>query len=190
MTATATQRKPTRHTFVFKLGEGEDQKTITAKAQLRRGRKVVELVLTAADVRRSIKLQGVGNTQTCSMAVCAKRHADRFPHAVEGYIDWTYSRAYVVSKVSAETKLPTVCVVYAHNDDIAKLNDSKDGQKALLADLEANGDRVIRLFPIKARTGQPKGRPEGKRNGTRTRVISSKGAAARFAFARLGGVPA
>jgi hypothetical protein len=89
--------------------------------------KKVKLTLTAEHVRRSMKLHGVGNTQTCSMAVCAKEQAEQFPHPVHGYIDWQYSRAYVVTKVSKAHGMPTACVVYTHTDDIAKLNDSKNG---------------------------------------------------------------
>lgn len=95
----------------------------------------------------------------------------------------------MVSKVSKETGLPIACVVYEHNDSIAKLNDTKGGQQKLLAELEANGDRVIRLLPIKYRP-DPKNRPEGKRDGSRGSRPASVGAKLRFATALLGGIDA
>ena len=91
--------------------------------------KGVDLELRPEHVRASKKLGGIGNTQTCSMAVCAKAHQGAFGHRVEGYIDWQYRRAYVVSKVSRATGLPNECYVYDHQDRVAPLNDSKGGQK-------------------------------------------------------------
>lgn len=186
---TVKRRKPPRHAFKFKVrsGDGEKSRIITAKADVRRATKKVELILTAADVRRSIMLKGVGNTQTCSMAVCAKRQASAFSHPVEGYIDWQYRTAFVVSKVSKETGLPVACVAYSHKDSIAKLNDTKGGQEKLLAQLEAEGDRVIRLHPIKMRKARP-GRRAGNRTGSHSSRPAAVGAKLRFAVAQLGGV--
>jgi hypothetical protein len=181
-------RKPSRHTFRFKIEvEGEKPKIISAKAKVTRASKPVTLTLTAEDVKRSMTLKGVGNTQTCSMAVCAKRQASAFPHPVEGYIDWQYSSAYVVTKVSKENGMPTACVAYRHSDEIAYLNDSKDGQKRLLANLIENGPRKIKLRPIVYRPRE-KGRPRGTYDGSRTPRPHPVGAKARFAFAQLGGV--
>jgi hypothetical protein len=184
-------KKAPRHAFKFKVqtGEGETPKVLTAWADVRRARKPVELILTADDVRRSIALKGVGNTQTCSMAVCSKRQADKFPHPVQGYIDWQYRTAFVVSKVSAETGLSVACVAYEHRDSIAKLNDTKGGQQKLLTQLEADGDRVIRLNPIKYRE-RPKGRAKGKKDGSRGSRPAAVGANLRFAVAQLGGIAA
>lgn len=178
-------RKSPRHIFRFKVQEGAG--VLTAKAHVRRAKTPVKLILKADDVRESIRLKGIGNTQTCSMAVCAKRQADAFPHPVEGYIDWQYSRAFVVSKVGAESNMPTECVVYHHVDSIAKLNDTKGGQQKLLKELEKNGDRVIRLYPIKLRKPRP-GRPSGQRTGTHSSRPAAVGAKLRFATANLGGV--
>lgn len=182
-------RKPSRHTFNFKIvGDGETR-IHSVKAKVTRASKPVTLTLDPADVERSIKLGGVANTQTCSMAVCAKRQAERFPHPVEGYIDWQYSTAYVVSKT--KNGLPVECYAYEHKDNIAKLNDSKGGQKKLLAELRETGPREIKLLPIRHRV-RP-GRPAGKKDGSRTRkptTLSVKGAKLRFAFSQLGGVPA
>jgi hypothetical protein len=182
-------RAPKRHAFRFKVSETGT--VLVAWANVRKASKKVVLNLTADDVRRSMRLGGVGNTQTCSMAVCAKRQASQFPHKVEGYIDWQYRRAYVVTRVSKKTGLPVECVVYEHRDKIAQLNDSKGGQQKLLKELEANGDRSISLLPPLQRT-YPPNRPH---NGNRTGKNSSKpvslghGAKLRFAVAMAGGVP-
>lgn len=183
-------RAPPRHAFRFKVEVDGKSKVLTALAKIRYEKKPVELVLTSEDVRHSIKLKGVGNTQTCSMAVCAKRHSAAFSHPVEGYIDWQYSRAYVVSKVSKETGMPVECVPYEHTDDIAKLNDSRGGQERLLKMLEADGDRIIRLRPVKRRKPYAKPRGEGRKDGTRSSRPAAIGAKLRFAVAQLGGVAA
>jgi hypothetical protein len=177
------KRKSPRHIFRFKIAN-DDTKCIESKAIVRQAKKAVQLVLKAEDVRRSMELGGVGNTMTCSMAVCAKRQEDAFPHPVEGYIDWQYRTAYVVTKLNPDTHLPSECVVYEHSDEIAKLNDSKGGQRKLLEKLEQNGDRVIRLRPQR----KPKpGRESGKRTGERTSRPAAVGARLRFAMAKLGG---
>lgn len=185
------RRRPPRHPFRFKIEvEGEKTRTITAWSTVRRARLPVDLILTADDVRRSIKLKGVGNTQTCSMAICAKRQEKSFPHPVEGgFIDWQYRAAFVVSKINKVTGLPTESYVYYHHDDIARLNDSKGGQKKLLDVLEAKGDRVIRLLPVRLRKPRP-GRPQGQNLGVRNKhsSILGIGAKRRFAFATLGGI--
>ena len=47
-------------------------------------------------------------------------------------MDFNYTRLFVVSKLD-EIGLPEECYVYEHNaGDIAKLNDSEDGQEKLL----------------------------------------------------------
>jgi hypothetical protein len=184
-----SKSKRSRHTFSFKITTpGEPARMINVKAGVTWAKRPVTLLLTAEDVERSIRAKGVGNTQTCSMAVCAKRQASQFPHSVEGFIDWQYSRAYVVSKVSKETGLPSHCVAYVHHDNIAKLNDTKGGQKKLLAALQAEGPRTIKLLPMVA---NPSGKVHrsSKRDGTRApRATFLKGAHARYAFAQLGGV--
>jgi hypothetical protein len=177
-----------QHFFVFKTDE-EEPKIFRIPVQVTRARRAVELHLTAADVEKSIEAKGIGNTQRCSMAICAKRHKSAFPHHVEGFIDWQYSRAYVVSKVSKTNGLPTHCVVYQHQSKIAHLNDSPGGQKKLLAILKAEGDKTILLMPMgpRATKSAPKGTPEGRYDGSREKKHLGHGAKARFAFAQLGG---
>jgi hypothetical protein len=186
--AKKTVRPPARHYFRFKVDDHNgNERVFVAKAKIRKPKKIVTLMLTAEDVRRSIKAKGVGNTQTCAMAMCAKAHAEAFSHPVEGFIDWYYRRAYVVSRLNAEG-LPSECYVYDHNDDVAHLNDTKGGQQKLLQQLEANGDRIIRLHPPKQAKPRP-GRSRGKNTGERSRTLGT-GAKLRFAVAQLGGVPA
>jgi hypothetical protein len=186
------KKLPHRHAFRFKIpaGEGERSKVITSWADVIAATNVVVLTLTADDVRRSIRLKGVGNTQTCAMAVCAKRHADKFlDHDVEGYIDWQYSRCYVVSQLGKETNQPVECYGYMHNDTIARLNDTKGGQDKLLADLLLNGPREVTLYPLRQRGSSPGSRkPTGENDGTRTSKVGVRGAHLRFAVANQGGV--
>lgn len=176
------------HAFRFKITDGEGKsQTLVAWAKVVDAKKPVKLHLTAEDVRRSIAMDGAGNTQTCTMAVCAKRQKAQFPHPTEGYIDWRYRRAFVVSKIDGKTRMPSECVVYEHNDTIAQLNDSKGGQAKLLQSLERNGDRDISLHPVHC---YPKA--EHKNAGDKKRKtphrLSSRGANLRFAVAKLGGV--
>lgn len=180
-----------RHTFRFKIPStvtGKEQ-TLVARAKVKIPSQPVQLMLKADHVRRSIKLKGVGNTATCSMAVCTIDQKDRFPHPVAGFIDWQYSRAYVVSKV--RDGLPVECYVYGHNDEIAKLNDTKGGQKKLLKELEQKGDRIIYLTPRRGYRGVQPNKPTGNKDGSRSpREHNLRGAKLRFAVAQLGGVAA
>lgn len=185
------RRKPrNKHYFKFKLG---GNRTATAPAIVRDATEQVKLLLREEHVKESMAAHGVGDTQNCSMAVCAKRQADAFSHPVEGYIDWQYSRAYVVSKTN-KYGLPSECYVYRHNSDVAKLNDSLNGQKRLLAKLQQQGPMEIMLHPItKICRNRPDntiraGRPQGSETGERSsRAVSLRGPKARFAFARAQG---
>jgi hypothetical protein len=179
---------PPRHTFHFKL-EGNDGKfkTFSIAVKVYRAKKRVQLTLTAADVEKSMQLDGVGNTQTCSMAICGVRHKDAFPHDVEGFIDWQYRSAFVVSKIGKDG-LPSQCYAYQHSSKIAHLNDTEGGQKKLLDDLKKNGDKIITLLPIKYRTNLTPNRQSGS-GERKPRAHSLKGQAARFATAFLGAAP-
>ena len=176
-----------RHAFRFKVGPKDDPKIITCWAKVIRARASVFLPLRADHVRRSIKLEGVGNTQTCSMAVCATQERNCFPHRVEGYIEWFYKRAYVVSGLD-KNGLPSECYIYQHSDGIAQMNDTKFGQKKLLAELETGADRIIHLRPTQVYVpGSRPGIPLGRRYGSRTKV-QPRGAKLRFAVAQMGAV--
>jgi hypothetical protein len=177
-----------RHAFRFRVGTKDDPKIITCWAKVKPAKTDVYLPLKAAHVQRSIGLRGVGNSQTCTMAVCASQEKENFPHPVEGYIDWFYHRAYVVSKLD-KNGLPIECYAYAHSDQIAQLNDTKGGQQKLLSQLLAEGDRVIHLRPIPKDKRAGHRPPSGRRDGSRTRV-QSRGAKLRFAVAQMGGIAA
>lgn len=183
-------RKPSRHTFRFRIEtKGEKDKEIRHKAKVIRAKKGVKITLTAEDVERSLRLNGVGNCQTCAMAVATKRQADELPHSFAGMLDWTYTKAHIVSKLNRATGLPAECYAYQHSDDVARLFDTKAGQKKLLAKLREDGPMTIALKPIKYREreeGRPKGRNDGSRS-SRPTIMSLKGAHRRFAVAQLGG---
>ena len=191
-------RKSPRHAFRFKiLDESDKPKVLTFWAKVKKATRPVQLTLTAADVRRSIRSNGVGNTQKCAMAVCAKRQKDQFPHPVEGYVDWQYRMCYVVTKISAENGFPTGCVAYQHGDEIARLNDTAGGQQKLLERLEETGDRTIFLRPPEkyrpTKQGKQKGLPSGERSPRPAHISSDAmkrpvGARLRFAVAHAGGV--
>lgn len=195
-TSTVSAKGP-RHPFVFKIGEGVD-KTITAWAKVIPGKKAIPIVLEADHVRNAMKLGGVGNTSTCTMAICARAHAHVFPHSVEGLIDWAYTRAWVATKLNKDG-LPCECVVYEHSDSIkldnngrvsiAELNDSKGGQKKLLAYLEVNGPVTVWLKPKRVRSEVGRSGKGRISTGKRRRAHLGVGAKLRFAVALLGGVP-
>lgn len=180
---------PFRHTFHFRLPLANGKmREFPVPAKVFRGDTTVSITLTAAHVRRALELDGVANTQCCAGAVCALDHAELFNHLIEGYVDWQYSRAYLVSKVD-DRYMPSECVVYQHTDDAAVDFDTVAGLKKLLKDLEENGDRTIILRPV---TKKPHGtRAAGKtgvRDGSRTKK-AVRGHRLRWARAGLGGVP-
>lgn len=183
-------KKPTirpshRHTFRFKLENGS---IIEAKAKVKAAKKAVELVLTDEHIKEAIRADGQGNTQKCAMAVCSRAHGNAFPHPFH-FVDWLYSRAYFVTKVHPETKLPAECVVYTHYDNIAPLFDTKAGMKKLLKQMEGHGgSKTINLYPPVVKAA-PAGRPRGANTGERQRTITAKGAGLRFARATMGAAP-
>jgi hypothetical protein len=183
------RKKRQRHAFLFKVKVAGKDKTFTHWARVFPAKRDIYLPLRADHVRRSIGLKGAGNTQTCSMSVCAQDNAEMFPHDVEGYIDWFYSRAFVVSRLD-KNGIPCECYVYQHSDGIGRLNDTPGGQHKLLDELEAEGgERIIHLRPLRQFIHHKPGKPIGHRDGSRTKV-QPRGAKLRFAVAELGGVPA
>jgi len=175
-----------KHYFHFTLPNG---KVTRVACKVRYGTKTVELPLTAEHVRKSIDAEGYGNTQTCVMAICVKDRADVFPHSVDGYVDWTYNRAYVVSKTD-KNGWPCECVIYSHDDEVAKEFDKRkeDGVIDLWKKLEKEGPRTITLHPVKARKGEARKYPKERKN-ERKKVPhrkQPKGAALRFGIVSLG----
>ena len=174
-------RKSPRHAFRFKDLDGNEMPPIWA--EVKKATRRVEIILKAEHVAEAIRRRGIGDTQNCSMAVCAKNNREVFPHPVEGYIDWQYTRAFIVSKVYQRSGR-IVCVVYEHGDEIAKMNDSIGGQRRLLAELEANGPRTIVLYPVRPKVQSTQPRPHGNRTGARSSRPAYHGAKGRFAFSR------
>jgi hypothetical protein len=185
-----------KHCFRFKVpGQRE---LLESWAKVKDARFPVQLTVTPEDVRNSMKLNGVGNTRTCTMALCAKRSEAQFAHPVEGYIDWQYRTCFVVTKL--KDGWPSECVAYAHDNQIAHLNDSKGGQKILLAKLEAEGPITVRLRPIGLKRRKAKARYSKEHDPNRgwqpkdigvrkstPAIVAPRGAAARFAFAKDAG---
>lgn len=183
---------PSRHAFIYMLINPITGKAKRAPimAKVRMATKPVTLVLEAHHVQKAIDLGGVGNTACCAMAVCATMHADKFPHFVEGHIDWSYSRAYVVSKLD-KFNHPTECVCYEHTDEIAKLNDTLAGQRKLLAMIERDGPITVTLKPYRKRAPDGQDTRENKskaKTGARDPIKRlGKGAKLRHAYAQLSG---
>jgi len=178
---TKKQRRAPNHIFRVKLENG---KVIEFPCKVRYGKKPIALLLEEAHVQRAIDLNGAGNSSCCSMANSVHDQAYKFPHKVLMMVDWFYKRAYVVSKV--KRGIPVECYVYAHYDQVAHLNDSQGGQLKLLKILQAEGPRLINLLPIKRRGPQPKGRPEGRPTGSRSKPTGGRGARLRMTTALAG----
>jgi hypothetical protein len=177
-----------RHAFLYRMENGDgSSKVRKAWATVKYARKEVEMVLTAAHMRKSIKASGAGTTSSCAVAICTYGHQDAFPHPVEGHIDFNYSRAFVVSKVD-KFGLPKECVVYEHNArDIARLNDTAGGQQKLLERIEKDGPISVVLKPHRVRSAI--GRSGKTRQTTGARAIGLKGAKLRYAVYKLGAMP-
>jgi hypothetical protein len=177
---------PIKHTFLYRWEDPNGKlRVIKAKARVKNATRAVTLTVKPEHVLKSIRRNGVGGTANCAMAVCAVDHANAFPHPVEDHIDWTYSRAFVVSKIDRRTGLPIECVVYDHHDDVARLNDSKNGQQKLLRRLQEEGPRQITLTPKRIRSKA--GRSGNGRRGKGARDVEARlrGGRLRYAVAKL-----
>jgi hypothetical protein len=176
-----------RHKFLYRWEDANGkQHVIEAWARVRHPSHGVTLTIKPEHVQESIKRHGAGDTANCAMAVCATKHAESFPHAVEGHIDWTYTRAFVVNKLRRDG-LPAECYVYDHYDNIAKLNDSLNGQKKLLKKLRAEGPLEIKLIPkrIRSKPGRPGTAVGRKPTGARSTEKRLRGGKLRYAVAKL-----
>jgi hypothetical protein len=178
-----------RHPFLYRLENGDGTSKVRKKmATVEYTTKPVEIELTAAHVRKSMKAGGAGNTSSCSVAICTYNHSDAFPHTVEGHIDFNYSRAFVVSKVD-KYGLPERCKVYEHNArDIAKLNDTPGGQQKLLDRIERDGPIKITFKPHRVRSEIGRSGKGRKATGARD-AMKLKGAKLRYAVYKLGSMP-
>lgn len=177
-----------RHAFRYKLKNGKE---IARWFKVIPGSENIVLRLLAEHVEESIRRNGVGDTQNCSMAVCAQTHESVFSHAVEGTIDWYPSRCYVVSAVYPEPRrfnrtskkfIEGQCVAYEHNSPIWKFNDNKEGQKKLLKLIkEAGGHIDVHLRPWRKQT-QGTAHRASARDGSRVKNIKKRGGAGRIAY--------
>jgi hypothetical protein len=180
-----------RHPFLYRLENGDGtSKVRKAWATVKYATKDVQLVLTAAHLRRSIKAQGAGTTSHCAVAICAYNHSDAFPHNVEGHIDFNYSRAFVVSK-GDKHGLPSNCVVYEHDArDIAKLNDTPGGQQKLLERIERDGPITVTLKAHRQRSAPGRNGAVRKPTGVRDPATKGlRGARLRYTVYKLGSQP-
>ena len=180
-----------RHPFAYKLVNGDGtSKLRKAWAVVKYTTKPVEMVLTAAHIRKSIKAKGAGTTSACAVAICSYNHSDAFPHNAEGHIDFNYTRAFVVSKVD-KIGLPCECYVYEHDArDIAFLNDTPGGQKKLLAMIEKDGPITVTLKPhrVRSKIGRS-GAGRGKTGVRDPDKKNLKGAKLRYAVYKMGATP-
>jgi hypothetical protein len=184
------KRRSPNHFFYFHLLNPVTNKEMVQKfpAKVKDGKKKIVLTVKEEDVCTAIKANGAGNTQCCTMAVCAQRSADLFPHTVEGFIDWQYRTAYVVSKV--KNGVPIECYRYSHHDKIAHINDSPSGMKKLRKVIaDAGGEIRVTLLPYQKNYWSPKQHAhgvnmDGSRSSKKTALVL--GAARRFAVANFG----
>lgn len=188
MTKPKTKRRA-KHYFRFQMENNGHTATFMAGAKVRTPSRAVTLTVTEADVLKSMKLKGVGNTQNCTMSVCCQRHENEFNHPVgANIIDWQYRTAYVVSKFNKDG-LPSECYRYLHNSKIAHLNDTVGGQKKLLEMIREQGDITVVLSPRRRNDVNKKG-GSGKRDGSRSTSLSgATGAKLRYATAYPGLTP-
>jgi hypothetical protein len=178
-----------RHLFLYKLQLPDGgEKLMRHAAKVVHATEPVALQLDAGTVERSMKIDGAGNTAKCSGSVCIYEHRDLFPHPVIGWTDFTYSRAFIASKLDSHG-LPSECVAYEHdNNAMARLNDGPDGHKKLLAKIRKYGPITLRLKPYRPRSEV--GRPGAHRATTGVRSpLRRIGANLRFAVLVAGSLP-
>lgn len=179
---------PVRHNFLFQVTAGDGSKRIIkSPAKVRLGRVHIDLTVTAEDVQAALKAGGAGNSSKCTVAHCCYRMRDAFPHKIEGHVDWQYSRCFVCIKTN-KFGLPSECIVYEHDNGIARMNDTRMGMFKLLEKIEKHGPITIHLRPYRRRSEE--GRKGADRKTTGARGIGQpRGANLRFDIARLGAGP-
>jgi len=185
----AKARGTNGHVFLFKVLTLDGKtRTLRITAKVKRATRAVPLTLRAEHIEEALSIKGFGNTQSCMMALCAK--SSKFPHPVDGYIDWQYRTAFVVSRVSKKTGFPSHCVAYEHNCKYAMHFDrflteieSRKVIQGLLMELKKTGPQQVLLRPPIKR--KPMRYPKGRMTGERAK-IASVGAHRRFAVAHPG----
>lgn len=174
------------HGFWFEVTNGDGTKTKhQVFAKIRLAKKPVDLVVTKEHILQALRQNGVGNSSKCAMAVCCYAQKDAFPHTVEGHVDWTRSRAYVVTKT--KFGLPSECVGYEHKDMVARDFDSPAGLKRLLKKVERHGSITVRLLPYHDREeDRARARKGSHKVTTGVRKHHGRNAKARFDLVHLG----
>lgn len=169
-------RNEHRHEFLFECKRPDGTKyEMKIPAKVRTPKKKVEFHITEEDVLRSMKLRGVGNSQTCTVACGLWRDSTAFSHPVVGPIEFFHSTCFVGSKNDKRGHVAE-CYRYKHNfAAIAKTNDKPGGQKALLEKIKRDGPITITLWPRKRRDRSKMGGTGHGSDGTRsTRLIGAK----------------
>lgn len=166
------------HTFYFYDDFG---KQFEVSARVIPATSEVVPILTANHLRKSMRLKGRGNSQTCSGSICIIDNRGLFPHPCEGYCDFSDSRAWIMSKWETKKRgggWIAECVQYEHSEGwLSMANDIKGGAQKLLEELQREGGegRALRLKPMPKRQlvsgkgADPKTIPSGRRDGSRTR---------------------
>jgi hypothetical protein len=197
----ASKFAPVKHPFLYDIfmpnGERRQKERM---ARVIKATTIVDIVLDKPHVLESMRLNGVGNTQTCSAAICTYAHAASFTeHEVVGITDFTPTRAFIGSKMFNDVPAPSLCYAYEHNDSgqhadgtitrhITRLNDSVGGQVKLLALIRAHGPLTIRFWPYRQRSKEK--RSGRDRRGTGVRSFQRRGARLRyFKAASAGALP-
>lgn len=171
-----------RHSFMFKTPNSATP--IVFKAKSKYPKHPVDLILTEDHIKQAVAAKGFGNTQSCAGAFCALAHADYFPHAVEGYVDWTDTRCYIVSKL--KNGAPAECYVYRHKQpDVSRRFDMKSGADELLNIVRQEGPIHIRLMPAFGRIKQDRSNHRSANDGSRSaKKVKAVPRGSKFRFAR------
>lgn len=168
-----------QHYFRFRLDGAK--KDHLAGAVVRPAKRKVEIHITQDHVLRALELKGQGNTQNCAGAICTRDHGDVLGHAAY-FVDWFESRVFIADKIKGDG-WPASCIVYKHNDNVAKLFDTEAGMKKLLANIRKNGPKLVTLYPLKVNSH--KGTLKQTQHRGSARDGSRKRAAVRMSGANL-----
>jgi hypothetical protein len=183
------------HTFYFYDDFG---KQFEVSAKVIPAMVPVDPILTSNHLRKSIRLKGRGNSQTCSGSICIIDNRGLFPHPVEGYCDFTDTRAWIMSKWETKKRgggWHAECVEYEHSEGwLSKANDLRGGAQKLLEEFEKTGGngRTLHLRPmpksqLKIGKGGYRNNEPSRRDGSRTPKL--RGAKLRRAHMNRGLAP-
>jgi len=163
---------PVRHPFLYEIDYPDGTHAVKkAWAKVIKGTQTVSVTLTETHIRRSLALDGAGNLAKCAGAICYYDHRKHFSHPIVGWVDWSYGRVFVASKLDSHG-FPCECYAYEHFDTIAKRFDTTAGQERLLARVQKHGPITLTLRPYRQRSKE--GRPGRSRKGTGIRKNSRR----------------